>query len=208
MQPVRNAGCDQRLADPQWPGVMADIAHIRGERPGSARYAVDMTEAERNSIDNLLLLCPNHHRQIGKTEPSKWSADKLMEIKLKHEERCDKKWDEGELDHYASLLAASTADAPRSASSTRLVIALGSGDTFNVVNEGDRDAFKVRTENITEGEPRGLLRLEPGRLERLSPGARWRAGLWSRAMGSGSDPVIRVHWQDEAGTPFDADFPL
>src|SRR4051812_16433756 len=50
-------GCDQRLTDPTWNGVRADIAHIRGEKPGAARYAPDMTDDERNPIDNLMLLC-------------------------------------------------------------------------------------------------------------------------------------------------------
>jgi hypothetical protein len=65
------SACDLRLADPQWKGVQADIAHIRGERPGSARYAPDMTDAERNSPENLILLCPNHHREIDLLRPAR-----------------------------------------------------------------------------------------------------------------------------------------
>lgn len=35
-------GCDLRLTDPAWGGVKADIAHIRGEKPGAARYAPEI----------------------------------------------------------------------------------------------------------------------------------------------------------------------
>jgi hypothetical protein len=31
-------GCDERLTDPHWQRVNADVAHIRGEKPGAARY--------------------------------------------------------------------------------------------------------------------------------------------------------------------------
>ena len=77
-------GCDQRLADPQWGGVRADIAHIRGEKPGAARYSPEMSEKDRNSVDNLMLLCPNHHREVDRLCPQDWPADRLMEIKAKH----------------------------------------------------------------------------------------------------------------------------
>jgi hypothetical protein len=99
-------GCDLRLTDPSWSGVRADIAHIRGENRGSARYAPDMTPEERNGVDNLLLLCPNHHREIDRLRPKDFSADDLMSIKFQHEAACDHRdWaDDRELEHLASTL--------------------------------------------------------------------------------------------------------
>jgi predicted restriction endonuclease len=63
-------GCDQRMTDPSWNEVRADMAHIRGEKPGAARYDASMTDDERHDYANLLLLCPNHHRLIDRLDPS------------------------------------------------------------------------------------------------------------------------------------------
>lgn len=78
-------GCDQKLADPAWPGVQAEICHIYGLRPTSARYVQSMSDAERNDYDNLILLCPNHHRVVDDLEPAAWRAERLLELKLTHE---------------------------------------------------------------------------------------------------------------------------
>ena len=56
--------------------------------------------------------------------------------------------------------------------------------------------------------PNRLLRLEPEGVARLSPGAKWRAGMFKRTMGQEGDPVVRVTWHDAEGRPSDADFPM
>lgn len=78
-------GCDQRLADPAWPSVQAEICHIAGLQEGSARFDPSMTDEERNAFENLLLLCPNHHRFIDALEPDRWPIDRLLELKMEHE---------------------------------------------------------------------------------------------------------------------------
>lgn len=40
-------GCEERLTDPRWPRVKAQVAHIRGEKAGSARYDETMTDKAR-----------------------------------------------------------------------------------------------------------------------------------------------------------------
>lgn len=107
-------GCDDRLTDPSWSGVRADIGHIRGEKPGAARYAPDMTDKERNSVENLMILCPNHHREIDRLRPQDWSAERLMEMKAEHESNCRKRdWaTEPMLEFFSSLLASAENDAP------------------------------------------------------------------------------------------------
>jgi len=212
--------CDRRLTDPKWVGVVADIAHIRGERPGSARYAPDMTDEERNSVDNLMLLCPNHHRVIDRASPAEWSAERLMEIKLAHESGCDRPdWaDDGQLEHFASLTLSELAAGQPEPSSTgrpttdapapRLQIAPGPGHVFLLVNTGGGDAYDPQISNTVSGETRGLLRLEPELPARLSPGAQCRAGLWHRTGGRGLLPVVRVTWTDDHGNAFDAEFPM
>jgi hypothetical protein len=205
-------GCDLSLADPAWSGVRADIAHIRGDRPGSARYAPEMTDAERNSQDNLILLCPNHHREIDLLRPQDFSAEDLMKMKLDHESGCERRdWAaDGILEHYASMLIGM--DAPRTPPSTAsrpaLVLQPGSGSTFEVANVGDSDAYNVRVEAGNDAAQTGLTRLEGEPATRLSPGATWRAGMHSRAMGQRGTPVIRVRWANSDGDEFDGEFPL
>lgn len=78
-------GCDQRLADHAWPSVQAEICHIAGLQEGSARFDPSMLDEERNAFENLLLLCPNHHRFIDALEPDSWPVDRLLELKMAHE---------------------------------------------------------------------------------------------------------------------------
>jgi hypothetical protein len=141
-------GCDQRLTDRPWSGVRADIAHIRGEKPGAARYAPDMTDAERNGIDNLMLLCPNHHREIDRLSPQEWPPDRLMEVKARHEAGCEnREWaSDAQLEFFSSLLASADGESvtPLSTERARLVLERATGDTFEVVNVGEGDAFRVR----------------------------------------------------------------
>lgn len=80
-------GCEERLADESWPRVMAEICHIYGLRPGSARFVPDMTIAELNSYENLLLLCRNCHLKIDYLYVDDYPADRLLEIKHQHENR-------------------------------------------------------------------------------------------------------------------------
>ncbi len=82
------AGCNQELvideteSDPS--AVIGQMAHIRGERPDAPRYDVSMTEDERRSHKNIILLCPTHHREID-AQPNSYPVDKLLKIKAAHE---------------------------------------------------------------------------------------------------------------------------
>ncbi len=82
------AMCDERLTDPQWPRVLARVCHIKGERPGSARYDESQTDEERRSFENLMLLCPNDHAKIDDTHAAEYPVERLIEIKTQHEDRC------------------------------------------------------------------------------------------------------------------------
>ncbi|RIK04518.1 MAG: hypothetical protein DCC49_13345 [Acidobacteria bacterium] len=79
--------CEVKLADPSWGGVRADVAHIRGARPGSPRYDLTMSDAERHSFENLILLCPNCHRLVDVLDPDGHPVELLEEMKREHEER-------------------------------------------------------------------------------------------------------------------------
>lgn len=45
-------------------GNFAQVAHINAYSPGGPRYRADMTADELNGIDNLMLLCYEHHRMV------------------------------------------------------------------------------------------------------------------------------------------------
>lgn len=82
-------GCDQTLVveeEGSRSAVIGVFAHIRGENQGAARYDKDMTDEERNSSDNLIFLCQNHHKIID-DQPTIYTVDELMKMKKDH-----KKW--------------------------------------------------------------------------------------------------------------------
>jgi hypothetical protein len=60
------------------------IAHIRDARPGN-RFVQNMTDDERRSFSNLILLCVPHHERIDKREPEKYSIELLHQWKVDHE---------------------------------------------------------------------------------------------------------------------------
>jgi hypothetical protein len=96
-------GCEEKLTDPAWPRVKADVAHIRGEKPGASRFDDSMTDDERNDFDNLMLVCPNHHRMIDGLEPERHTVEILQVMKQRHESGWEQWASEDELDRYASL---------------------------------------------------------------------------------------------------------
>ena len=65
--------------------ILGEVAHIHGQKPGSARYREDMTDKERDCYDNLIYLCPTCHSKIDK-QPEDYPAEVLFRIKREHEE--------------------------------------------------------------------------------------------------------------------------
>jgi len=64
--------------------LIAEAAHIKGENPGSARYDASMTDEERNSYENRILLCPSCHTKIDK-QPNAYPVELLQRYKNEHE---------------------------------------------------------------------------------------------------------------------------
>lgn len=82
-------GCGARLRGINAEGeylITGEMAHIRGEKPGSNRHDADMDSRARNSYDNRILLCPNHHTLIDKPESEEeYTAEVLLAMKEEHE---------------------------------------------------------------------------------------------------------------------------
>lgn len=69
--------------------LIGEVSHIRGNRPGSARYDPDMSETQRDSPENLILVCPTCHTRIDK-HPEKYTAAHLLEMKQRHADKLER----------------------------------------------------------------------------------------------------------------------
>jgi hypothetical protein len=69
--------------------LIGEMAHIEGEKSGSARYNAKMTDDQRADYSNLILLCPNHHTEVDKNV-NDYPVEKLKKIKRDHEKRVNK----------------------------------------------------------------------------------------------------------------------
>lgn len=65
-------------------GNQSQVCHISGLNPESARYDKNMSDEERNSYSNLILLCPTHHKIVD-SNPNKFSSEVLQLMKRQHE---------------------------------------------------------------------------------------------------------------------------
>lgn len=62
--------------------LFGEVAHIIGEKNGSARFSNVLDTEYRNNEENLMLLCANHHTIIDKNENvSEYTVEKLHQIK-------------------------------------------------------------------------------------------------------------------------------
>ncbi len=64
--------------------IIGVMAHIKGEKIGSARFDPNMTDEQRNCCDNLILLCSNCHK-VFDDQYNTYTVEKLREIKSNHE---------------------------------------------------------------------------------------------------------------------------
>lgn len=60
------------------------ICHIEAAEPKGQRYNKLMTDEERRSPDNLILLCYRHHKITDNVEI--YTSQKLKDMKRKHEQ--------------------------------------------------------------------------------------------------------------------------
>jgi len=62
-----------------------ETAHIRAANKDGPRYAEGMTDEERNSFENLILLCLVHHKIVDKLQPNAFSIELLQSWKAVRE---------------------------------------------------------------------------------------------------------------------------
>ena len=63
-----------------------EIAHIRGAEQKAARYDAKMTDAQRASFTNLVLLCSAHHKLVDRIAPDDHPPELLEQWKAENED--------------------------------------------------------------------------------------------------------------------------
>ncbi|MBV9174691.1 MAG: hypothetical protein JOZ81_31905 [Chloroflexi bacterium] len=64
--------------------VTGEVCHIKAASPDGPRYDPSQSDEERHAFDNLLLMCPAHHKVIDDDEEA-YSVDRLHALKQRHE---------------------------------------------------------------------------------------------------------------------------
>lgn len=64
--------------------LVAEVCHIRGDKPGSARHDPTQTNEERQQYENLIVLCPTHHTVVDNDVES-YTVERLLKMKADHE---------------------------------------------------------------------------------------------------------------------------
>src|SRR5688572_20704699 len=78
--------CQTAIVDRSTEAIVGEVCHIRAQREGGPRFDPGQTSEERHSLQNLVLMCGVHHKIIDADENlSRFSAERLQEIKAKHE---------------------------------------------------------------------------------------------------------------------------
>ncbi len=77
-------GCNLQLVDPGSSTVLGEICHVKARSPDGPRYDPAQAEEERHAFENLLLLCPAHHKIVD-DNPDKYTVEWLLQVKAQHE---------------------------------------------------------------------------------------------------------------------------
>jgi len=84
--------------------VNSNICHIEAAMPDGERYRENMTNKERAAYDNLIVLCPEHHKTTDDVDV--YTVDCLKQMKKDHEEKVHNLMlNKGLLNKHPSLLA-------------------------------------------------------------------------------------------------------
>ena len=70
--------------------ILGDECHICAQNADGPRWNPDLTKSQIQDYDNLILLCPSHHRLVDGL-PDEWTVEKLQNLKRAQERRVFKK---------------------------------------------------------------------------------------------------------------------
>lgn len=92
--------------------VLGQQAHIIAKKLNGPRGESGMSEMERNTYDNLILLCSDHHDEIDKN-PDAWPSEKLHEIKRQHETWVSQKFSQAQLSEIEGIFSVDAEDVEK-----------------------------------------------------------------------------------------------
>lgn len=79
-------GCTAPIIDDETGIVVGEVCHIKGKSKNGPRYDENQTEAERNSYENLLVMCDPHNKIVDhETTRDKYTVEVLRKMKEEHE---------------------------------------------------------------------------------------------------------------------------
>jgi hypothetical protein len=78
-------GCEIKFVSIENETNISNVCHIEAAEEGGERYNPNSTAEERRSFKNLILLCPNHHKETNNVE--KYTVDVLRKMKKEHENK-------------------------------------------------------------------------------------------------------------------------
>jgi hypothetical protein len=203
-------GCDEKLTDPAWKEVNAEIAHICGERPVAARFDPAMSVDDRSAYENLMLPGQKHHKLIDRLDPERHPVELLREMKAKSEMHgsTSRPWaTDAALVRFAVLLASSVAASgsiPASESAPRLQVRR-SGKRITMNNIGSASAESILVVDDEPTESPVLIGEVP---DSLPAHARFDIGHWAQTFGTRSSAKLMVTWDDVEGNSYVETFPV
>lgn len=82
--------CSNPVIDMQTGTVIAQICHIHAQKNNGPRFNVSMSSEQVHAFENLVLMCPHHHKVIdNKANIPPYTAEFLRRIKEGHEQASD-----------------------------------------------------------------------------------------------------------------------
>jgi hypothetical protein len=201
-------GCEERLTEKAWNAVNGEVAHICGARPNAQRYDPAMSDAERNSFDNLILLCPKHHALIDQLDPAGHTVDNLREMKAEsevHSANSQASFAPSDLTRLALLLLGSLPTLPALSSARPQIVVRRSGKRVTMMNVGSVSATKIA---ISDSDPDLSPVLFGDVPSSLPPQGRFDIGLWALAFGSPTFAEVTAFWEDPEGNSYVETFPV
>jgi hypothetical protein len=80
--------CGCTFFPPESNANLSEICHIEAHKKGGSRYNPYSDDEYRNSYENLILLCPTHHRLVDTS--ADYTAEVLRKMKKDHEDKMRK----------------------------------------------------------------------------------------------------------------------